>query len=222
MKYLIISQFQRRAFIAIYIFWALLLAALIYSCASKNDKTSKSDQIEIIEQYIDTISLKLNREVVPAMILLDEMHQDIKEAILLTELWVRNESRADTQDKNRLRHLVFDSIPAKSDAFNQMDFNGVINTNASVKDSLIKSVQTTLETIKEVMELLPDMASYSDLVNYLMADELIAPGERLQNNYKNLVLKLDELKLSLIMTQKDLELKKLKFENEIMKLRKRM
>lgn len=220
MKSLILRQFQRRAFIAIYIFWALLLCALIYSCGDKNDKTSKSDQIETIEQEIDTISLKLNRVVVPAVNLLDDIHQDIKETILLTELWVRKESRDDTQDKNRLRRLVFDSIPAKVDTLNQMDINGVINTNDSVKDSIIESAQMTLETIKEVMELLPDMASYSDLVNYLMADELIAPGERLQNNCNSLVLKLDELKLSLIRTQKALEFKKLKLEHEIMKLRK--
>jgi serine phosphatase RsbU (regulator of sigma subunit)/HAMP domain-containing protein len=124
----------------------------------KNDQTSK----ELIENITPS-----KEEITNLRLLVNESKQ-------LAIQWVNNQSRNDTPDKEKLKRLILNEIPASLNALEKLSKKWVDSEDTIILNTVKEDITLTLfDYYKEVMTYLPDIASYDDF-SYFFARELIA------------------------------------------------
>ncbi|HIP36425.1 MAG TPA: HAMP domain-containing protein [Crocinitomix sp.] len=123
----------------------------------KNDQTSK-ELIEIIT---------------PSKEKINKLRLLINESKQLAIQWVNNQSREDVPDKVKLKHLIYEDIPAVIDKIEPLSEQWKEKQDTALLNGVKTKIQELFGYYEEVMMFLPDIASYDDF-SYFFARELIA------------------------------------------------
>jgi serine phosphatase RsbU (regulator of sigma subunit)/HAMP domain-containing protein len=143
----------------------------------KNDQTSK----ELIENITPS-----KEEITNLRLLVNESKQ-------LAIQWVNNQSRNDTPDKEKLKRLILNEIPASLNALEKLSKKWVDSEDTIILNTVKEDITLTLfDYYKEVMTYLPDIASYDDF-SYFFARELIAQDGSIPTTVKKIDKNLETL-----------------------------
>ncbi len=124
----------------------------------ENDKTSN----ELIEKITPS-----KEKIIKLRLLVNESKQ-------LAIQWVNNQSRSDVPDKIRLKNLIDQNIPKTISEIEKLS----IHWQDSADIKIFRDVEILIEDLfnyhREIMDYLPDIASYDDLINSFSARFLVS------------------------------------------------
>ncbi len=150
-------------------YFYLLLPVLLFSCSSNTESespaelklnllTKENDSLQTIVAASDTISQKSL-----------ELMQCVTDMTYLTKLWVANQTRADTQDKQTLLHQELHCQLLLEEMKLHLHGEGIDSSYQKVSDAS----QEYQSLVSQVKTFLSSFASYEDPVNFMSASILV-------------------------------------------------
>jgi serine phosphatase RsbU (regulator of sigma subunit)/HAMP domain-containing protein len=153
------------------------------------------------------------------------LKEKVTESKRLIQNWVNSPSREDNPEKLQLKTLIKDVVPKTQDTLLSLKDHWENETEREILAKVNDNIDTLFNFYKEIMTLLPDLASYDDPIAFWSARDLVVPNssidiksEQIDNLLQDLIYRQSKSRRLAIREQNESSLATTDSFNNLLKL----